>query len=326
MPTPSIIDRGNALLAAGQTDAAVRLITTAAARADGDALNQLALWHVYGTPVARNFGTARELFGRAGTAGHKAAALTHAVFVAIGAGAAPDWQAAMVLLKAAADRDPAAGLQYALLSHMNLCPNGLPTTAFPVEALSSSPQLGVVRGMFTSQECTHVIKHALPLLVPSIVVDPATGRQIPHPIRTSDGTVLGPIQQDLVVEALNRRIAAVTDTRVEQGEPLAVMRYAPGQEYRLHHDCLPGEPNQRVKTVIVYLNDGYEGGATHFPTIDCAIRVKAGDAVVFTNVLPDGSVDQHSRHAGQPVTRGEKWICTRWIRARDFDPWGMRPA
>ncbi|WP_428628989.1 hypothetical protein [Sphingopyxis sp.] len=40
----------------------------------------------------------------------------------------------------------------------------------------------------------------------------------------------------------------------------------------------------------------------------------------------NGDVDERSRHAGLSVTRGEKWICTRWIRARDFDPWGMRPA
>lgn len=324
MRSASIIDQANTLLAAGRADAAVQLVTTAAARGDRDALNQLALWHVYGTPVARNFGTARDLFGRAGAAGHKTAALTHAVFVAIGAGARPDWQTAMHLLKTAAERDPIARRQSALLSEMHLAPEGLPATIRSVEAVSPSPQIGIIRELFTPEECAHVITHASPLLVPSIVVDPATGRQIPHPIRTSDGTVLGPIQQDLVVEALNRRIAAVTDTRVEQGEPLAVMRYAPGQEYRLHHDCLPGEPNQRIRTVIVYLNDGYGGGATYFPAIDRTIRVQLGDAVVFTNVLPDGNVDQQSRHAGQPVTHGEKWICTRWIRDRDFDPWGMR--
>nr|WP_250893660.1 2OG-Fe(II) oxygenase [Croceibacterium selenioxidans] len=144
-----------------------------------------------------------------------------------------------------------------------------------------------------------------------------------HPIRTSDGAVLGPIQQDLVIEALNRRIATVTRTSPEQGEPLGVLRYAPGQQYRLHHDCLPGESNQRVLTVIVYLNDGYAGGRTRFPGADIEFKGRVGDAIVIANTVGD-LVDQASRHAGLPVETGEKWVCTRWIRARDFDPWGMR--
>ena len=79
-------------------------------------------------------------------------------------------------------------------------------------------------------------------------------------------------------------------------------------------------------TAIVYLNDDYDGGATQFPAIGTEFRGRTGDAILFRNTLADGQVDERSRHAGLPVTRGEKWICTRWIRARDFDPWGMRPA
>ncbi len=326
MATPSIIDQGQALLDTGQADAAVRLMMTAAARGEGDALYQIALWRVYGQPLPRDFAMARELFGRAGAAGHKAGALTHAVFVAIGAGAAPDWTAAMAILDVASKDDPVAQRQHELLSAMTLTADGAPVAIPAIETLSTSPRIGVVRGLFTPDECAHVATLSSPLLTPSVVVDPHTHRQVPHPIRTSDGTVLGPIQQDLVIEALNRRIAAVSGTRVEQGEPLAVLRYTPGQQYRLHHDCLPGEPNQRVMTVIVYLNDGYGGGGTEFPAIGQAVQGRTGDAVVFANTLADGTVDQSSQHAGQAVTRGQKWICTRWIRARDFDPWGMRPA
>lgn len=320
----SEVERANALLAAGSTAEAVQLMSDAADRGDPDALYTLALWHVYGQPVKRSFATARKLFGRAGEVGHVEAARTHAVFGAIGAGGPVDWPRAMGLLQAAARTDALAARQCELLDAMRLRPDGTPTTLPNIEPLSTSPRLGIVRSLFTPDECAHVAMLSTPRMTPSVVVDPVTGRQSEHPIRSSDGTVLGPIQQDMVIHAINLRLAAVTATREEQGEPLSVLRYRFSQQYRLHHDCLPGESNQRIITVIAYLNDSFGDGATRFPAIDLNIRGQTGDAIIFSNVLENGQVDHRSQHAGMPVSHGEKWICTRWIRQKGFDPWGMR--
>ena len=86
MPTrpTDVVAKANALLDAGQAQAAVDLLINAAKNGDGDALHELALWHVYGSPVPRSFAAARALFEKAGLAGHRGGALTHAVFVAIG--------------------------------------------------------------------------------------------------------------------------------------------------------------------------------------------------------------------------------------------------
>jgi prolyl 4-hydroxylase len=46
---------------------------------------------------------------------------------------------------------------------------------------------------------------------------------------------------------------------------------------------------------------------------------RTGDALLFRNALPDGSRDQDAAHAGLPVTRGEKLLASRWIRARPFE-------
>ena len=321
---PSISEQTAVLLTAGSIEPAVALVTAAANRGDGDALYQLALWHVYGAPLMRDFGLARALFKRAGDAGHEVGALTHIVFVAIGAGAKPDWHAAIKLLEKAARTDPAAALQCAVLDGMSLDRNGFPNHLQGVRSLSRSPKLGIIDALFTPVECAHIIRISAAHLTPSVVVDPRTGAQMPHPIRTSDSAVLGPIQEDIVIHALNLRIAAVTNTREEQGEPLAVMRYTAQQQYRLHHDCLPGETNQRQSTLIAYLNQDYGGGATHFPAIDHDVKGREGDAIFFSNTRTDGAADESSCHAGLTVTSGEKWICTRWIRSVDFDPWGMR--
>lgn len=310
-------------LALGRNSEALSSLRNATVHHDPFALHELATWYVYGHPVARDFKTARDLFEAAGQAGHLESARTHAVFTALGAGGAKDWQLALRLLNVAAKHDPIAARQCTLIENMALERDGLPNRLPAVVRISASPELALVEKLLSADECNHIIELSGPRLVPSVVVDPTTGIQSPHPVRTSSGTVLGPIQQDLVIHAINLRIAALTRSRQDQGEPLAVLRYSVGQQYREHHDCLPNEENQRILTLIAYLNDGYHGGATYFPEIDTAIQGKRGDAVLFRNVLPTGKADHRSRHAGMPVTQGDKWVSTRWIRRETFDPWGM---
>ena len=319
----TFVVEANELLASGKNVEAVKLLEDAATRLDPDALHELAIWHVYGYPVSRDFRVARRLFKTAGQAGHFESARTHAVFIALGAGGSKDWRLALEKLHTVAAQDPIAARQSALLENMGLNRDGSPVDFPTLTPVSASPRLAVVENLLSADECDHVMDLSDPRLVPSVVVDPKTGLQIPHPIRTSAGTVLGPIQQDLVIHAINMRIAALTQTRQDQGEPLAVLRYSTGQQYREHHDCLPNENNQRIMTLITYLNDGYEGGTTHFPEIEKNVYGKRGGAALFWNVLPDGRVDYSSRHTGTPVTRGTKWVCTRWIRRETFDPWGM---
>lgn len=77
---------------------------------------------------------------------------------------------------------------------------------------------------------------------------------------------------------------------------------------------------ERILTMIVWLSEDYEGGETLFMTTGARLRGRTGDALLFRNALPDGSRDPASGHAGLPVTAGEKFIASRWIRARPFLP------
>jgi prolyl 4-hydroxylase len=106
---------------------------------------------------------------------------------------------------------------------------------------------------------------------------------------------------------------------VQQGEPLQVLRYVPGQEYRSHLDALPASQNQRVLTMLVCLNDGYEGGETSFVRTGLKWKGRKGDALLFRNAGEDERPDPSSQHAGLPVTRGTKIIASRWIRAKPID-------
>ncbi|CAG7644046.1 unnamed protein product, partial [Allacma fusca] len=42
-----------------------------------------------------------------------------------------------------------------------------------------------------------------------------------------------------------------------------------------------------------------------------------GSAVVWHNVLSDGSPDLRTYHGACPVVLGEKWVANKWIRIND---------
>ncbi|MEG3123282.1 2OG-Fe(II) oxygenase [Sphingomonas sp. GB1N7] len=308
-------------LAVGNHLAAVTLVEDAARADDVDAIMQLAVWHLLGTPLRRDLVAARALLKRAVAIGHVDGALMEIALTANGSGGSIDWPAASHLLRIAAKSDYVAAGQLALLDRMNLGDDGFPNKPAQLEELSRLPNVWRIDRFLTPDECRHIADTAAPLLEPATVIDPSTKMAVANPIRTSDGAAIGPTREDLVVRAVNHRIAAASETPVENGEPLTILRYGIGQQYRPHVDTLPAARNQRVRTMLIYLNQGYGGGATQFLANGLTVRCNAGDAILFDNVLPDGTPDMSSRHAGQPVTSGSKWIATRWIRATRHDPW-----
>lgn len=302
-----------------------RLLLEAAPN-DVDALALLANWYLVGQLLPRDIARARGLLQRAAAIGHVDAALMEVAFTANGSGGVADWPAALRLLEAAAPGDVIAAEQLRLVRAMRLTADGGPPGRPQSRRLSISPNIRLFPGLFSPAECAHVASAAGDLLEPSMIVDPLTGRSRPDPVRTSDAAVIGPAREDLVVRALNRRIAVASDTDVDAGEPLTVLRYVPGQQYRPHHDALPGVANQRAWTMLVYLNEGYRGGETAFPATGLKVQGRGGDGLLFANLDTDGATDPSAQHAGLAVTAGAKWLCTRWIRQRRYDPWAGNAA
>lgn len=317
------VARALALARAGHSGQAVHILIEAGETGDVDALMQLAVWSLAGRHLPRDFDHARALLRRAVAIGHVDGALMEIALTANGTGGSADWLAARRLLEAAARRDPVAAAQLKLIEQMAIDGEGWPLHPPRVERLSEHPRVDRVHAFLTPDECAYLASGASDLLEPASVLDPATGRRILHPVRRSHEMAFGPPREDLVVRAINLRIAAATGTRVDQGESLTVLRYQPGDEYRPHVDTIAGALNQRVRTVLVYLNGGFPGGETEFPEIGLAIVPRGGDAIVFDTLRPDGTPDQRARHAGRPVLAGVKWVATRWIRANPVDPWGI---
>jgi prolyl 4-hydroxylase len=315
----SLSGRAEAMAEGGRAAEAVDLLRAEARRGSAEAWFTLAAWRLAGRHLPRDLPLSRNLFGQAADAGHPAAAAVYTAFLANGTGGPREWARALTILERRSATEPSAADQLALLRAMELEDDGDPARTPAGETLSDSPSVTFVRALFSNAECDYLARAAEPLLAPGKVVHPVSGAFIDDPVRRSDVAAFPLAREDPAIHALNRRLAAASGTRPEQGEPLQILRYRPGQEYRPHNDALPTEENKRILTALVWLNEGYDGGETHFPETGLSVRGRKGDALLFRNTLADLSPDPASRHAGLPVTRGEKLIASRWIRARPLD-------
>lgn len=315
---PPLAQEVELLVGGGRAADAWRLLNGRAQRKDPEALFILGTWRLGGTIVRRDLATARNLFGHAAQAGHADAARAYIAFVGNGTGGPQDWPQALRMLEALGAADAGFRAERALIEVMPLSPAGDPLNVPEAEPLSERPDVRCIRGFFSAAECDFLTRAAAPWLAPSLVVDPQSGQLIQNPVRTSDAMAFPWIAESPAIHALNRRIAATTGTAPAQGEPLQVLRYRSGQQYRPHLDFVAGETNQRILTALVYLNEGYEGGETEFVKTGLTFSGAKGDALIFANALADGNCDSQALHAGLPVLSGEKYLASRWIRETPF--------
>lgn len=304
----------------GQQQAAIDLVAQHYAARDGEAAFVLGQWTMAGLFLPRDITRSRALFEQAHDWGFSPAAGVVAALQANGAGGLPrDWTGALEIERDRAKSNALVAQQVNLLDSMAIDAAGNPLEKPAHTMLSTSPRIVVLRGFLAPAECDALIAIAKARLQPAVVVNPQTGELMRDPIRDSQATGFPFVDESPFIHAINRRIAAATGTLPEQGEPVQVLHYQPGQQYRLHSDALNGAANQRFLTFLVYLNDDYEGGATHFPAADLSVRCKTGDAICFANVTADRRPDPAMNHAGTPVTKGEKFVLSRWIRERPLD-------
>lgn len=308
-----------ALAQAGKIDEAVALLERMAGEGEAEALVLLADFHWQGGPVAQDPAVARDYYRRASDAGHARAAVAYTNLLATGLAGPADWAAAVTRLRgeAAVDAERARALK--LIEAMDLAADGAPRSPPVAEPFSIQPRIDLFPSLFTGEECDFLIRLAEPGFRASTVVD-GQGRDVPDPMRSSDGSPLHWMIENPALNALNRRLAAASGAAYDQAEAMLILRYRPGQEYRRHFDALPGLENQRIRTALVYLNDDYAGGETEFPRAGVTVKGRRGDAIVFHNTTADGRTDPLSEHAGLPVTSGVKYLASRWIRERRHLP------
>ena len=183
----------------------------------------------------------------------------------------------------------------------------------------------LLANVLDDEECDAIIEASRPKMERSRTVDRLSGATSFHPARSSEGTYFFHDESPLLTR-VNQRLAALTGWPLENAEPLQILHYGVGAEYEPHYDyfdpadsgtaALTAAGGQRVGTLIIYLNTPEAGGATVFPDLGLEVAAVKGQAVFFSYDRPH--TDTKTLHAGAPVTSGDKWIATRWMRERPY--------
>jgi prolyl 4-hydroxylase len=178
-------------------------------------------------------------------------------------------------------------------------------------------------------ECEQLIALARPRLDHSTVVDPVTGQNVVAGHRSSHGMFFR-LGETPLIARLEARIAELTGLPAENGEGLQLLNYEAGAESTPHVDYLTAanptnsesiaRSGQRVGTLLMYLNDVDGGGETTFPQLGWSVVPQRGQALYFEYGNRFGLSDPSSLHSSTPLRTGEKWVATKWIRARKFVP------
>eukprot|EP01065_Artemidia_motanka_P032241 TRINITY_DN39263_c0_g1_i1.p1 TRINITY_DN39263_c0_g1~~TRINITY_DN39263_c0_g1_i1.p1 ORF type:complete len:439 (+),score=100.63 TRINITY_DN39263_c0_g1_i1:51-1367(+) len=169
----------------------------------------------------------------------------------------------------------------------------------PVVACADPP-LTLLPGFLSEAECRHLIEMAdarrwAQSSVGSSRAGDASSR------RTSSSAILD-VDADEVLTGIAARAATAAGCHPDQVERLNVVRYLPGQYFRLHHDG-----RFRTRTVFIYLSDcagSADAGCTVFPVLGVRVRPRVGLAAMWPNAVPgDGGEDLRVIHEAAPPDR-----------------------
>ena len=281
---------------------------------------------------------ALDLLSTALELGDAAAAATLATLAAAGAWRPQSWDDALDLLALGAGRGSAlAQGQLKLLSAGSAPAEDWAAMRTSVDIAAwldaparmpvcETPRIRTAAGFVSPEICDWLVSRARGKLQPAKMVDGfgATPRFTAD--RTNSDFIIDIAEADVVLTLLRARIAAFIKLPTVAFEPPQVLHYAVGQELKPHFDFLTrgdggmdrNEQGDRVATVLIYLNDGYDGGETDFPRAGFRHKGAKGDAIVFANVDIEGRPDPMTLHAGLPPRQGEKWLFSQWVRDRPF--------
>ncbi|WOV83086.1 2OG-Fe(II) oxygenase [Sporosarcina jeotgali] len=181
-----------------------------------------------------------------------------------------------------------------------------------IVAKIEEPMVVVLGNMLSDEECDELIRLSTDKMKRSKI---GTTRA-ENALRTSSSMFIEETE-NLIVARIEKRIEAVMNIPIEHGEGLQILQYKPGQEYRAHHDFFSSASkvtNNRISTLVMYLNDVEQGGETFFPHLNFSVSPRKGMAVYFEYFYNDPALNDITLHGGAPVEVGEKWVATQWMR------------
>lgn len=182
----------------------------------------------------------------------------------------------------------------------------------------------VIDSVLTKEDCRYLMEKANSMFTRSSVV----GVEGADESRTSETAWIS--KDDPVAQKVFNKACELTGKHMGCCEDLQVVRYKPGTYYRAHHDSCCDDSDacknfetqggQRVGTLLVYLNDEFTDGETHFPDHgDVKMKAPPGSAIFFKPLANDEpKCHPKALHAGLPISTGTKYVCNAWVREGVF--------
>ncbi|MCM3177417.1 2OG-Fe(II) oxygenase [Cytobacillus horneckiae] len=175
------------------------------------------------------------------------------------------------------------------------------------------PLIVILDNVLSDEECNELIKMSKDKMERSKI---GVIREV-NQIRTSEGMFFQENENDTIIK-IEKRISSIMNIPVEHGDGIQILKYTPGQEYKAHFDFFSSTNrasiNNRISTIVIYLNDVEHGGETFFPKLNFSVSPKKGMAVYFEYFYNDKELNEQTLHGGAPVIAGEKWVATQWMR------------
>jgi hypothetical protein len=93
----------------------------------------------------------------------------------------------------------------------------------------------------------------------------------------------------------------------------SILKYRPGGKYNAHADSEEWVSSEdrwrkiddRDYSLLLYINDDYDGGSLYFPNFDIRIKPSSGMLVAFPS-------DHRYMHAAEPLINGERFVIVSW--------------
>ncbi|XP_031337865.1 prolyl 4-hydroxylase subunit alpha-1 isoform X4 [Photinus pyralis] len=208
---------------------------------------------------------------------------------------------------------------------------------FKVEEAYPNPKILIFHDVMSDSEIDTIKRMATPRFKRATVQNYKTGELETAQYRISKSAWLKE-KEHKHIDDVCRRVSDITGLTVETAEELQVVNYGIGGHYEPHFDFARKEETNafkslgtgnRIATVLFYMSDVPQGGATVFPNINAAIWPKKGTAAFWYNLHPSGEGDFNTRHAACPVLAGSKWVSNKWIHEQGQEfrrPCGLEQA
>ena len=191
-----------------------------------------------------------------------------------------------------------------------------------ISMINSNP-IKFIDGFLSLSECDQLIDLANSRYITSTVYLTNSGT-VDVTARSSSCAYFKRCENDLL-KSIELKVGQMFSIDPTQIEPLQIVKYEKGQQYKYHYDYFANNTdqvnNQRVYSILVYLNDldELDGGSTHFPLYKIRTYPYKSRAICWNNLNLDGTENSLTLHAGEPIlTDKTKYVLTIWTRQKPY--------